>query len=80
MNLTEGYRDQRMSGFGDLWEVDMATLFSFAFSGLFLAFVVAAIIGHILLIDALVRPFFGGVALKSRSVPTRSGLLPRPAR
>lgn len=58
----------------------MTTLFSFAFSGLFLAFIVAAIVGHVLLIDTLLRPFFGGVPLKSRSVPAGGSLLPRPVR
>ena len=37
----------------------MTTLFSFGFSAIFLAFVVAAIVGHALLAEALVRPFFG---------------------
>ena len=58
----------------------MTTLFSFAFSGIFLAFVAAAIIGHVLLIEALVRPFFGRVALASGPMLAKSSLLPRPAR
>jgi len=39
------------------------TLFSLVFTAIFLAFIVAAIVGHALLIDALVRPFFGRDAL-----------------
>ena len=36
----------------------MSSLFSFAFTAIFLAFVVAAIVGHALLIEALRPPFF----------------------
>lgn len=53
----------------------MSMLFSYAFSGIFLAFVVAAIIGHALLIEALVRPFFGRVAVTTPSL-TKSSLAP----
>ena len=67
-------------GLGDLWETDMTTLFSVAFTGIFLAFVVAVIVGHALLIGALVRPFFGRVAITSRPELTKSSLLPQPAR
>ena len=45
-------------GLGDSWELGMSALFSFAFTGIFVAFVVAAIVGHALLIGALLRPFF----------------------
>jgi hypothetical protein len=34
----------------------MFALFSMAFSGIFIAFGVAAVIGHVLLIDLLLRP------------------------
>jgi len=34
----------------------MQTLFSIAFTGIFLAFIVAAIVGHVLLIKAFLRP------------------------
>lgn len=37
----------------------MSSLFAFAFSGIFAAFVIAAVVGHLLLIGALLRPFFG---------------------
>jgi hypothetical protein len=33
------------------------SFFSVVFSGIFLAFIVAAVAGHVLLIQALVRPF-----------------------
>ncbi len=58
----------------------MTTLFSFAFGGIFLAFIVAAIIGHALLIEALVRPFFATRALTNGSALTTNRLLPQPAR
>jgi hypothetical protein len=80
MNLTEGYRHQRISGFWGLVEVDMTTLFSLTFSAIFLAFAVAAIIGHVLLIEALVRPFFARIALANRQALAKSSLLPQPAR
>ena len=41
----------------------MATLFSIAFTGIFLAFIVAAVLGHVLLIEAYVRPFVGRFAI-----------------
>lgn len=56
----------------------MSMLFSYAFSAIFLAFIVAAIIGHVLLIDALLRPFFGRVALASGSALAKNSLLPQP--
>jgi hypothetical protein len=40
----------------------MSSLFSIAFTGLFIAFIVAAILGHVLLIEAYVRPFVGKTA------------------
>jgi hypothetical protein len=45
-------------GLGVSWERSMSALFSFAFNGIFVAFVIAAVIGHVLLIGALLRPFF----------------------
>ena len=56
----------------------MTTLFSFAFGGIFLAFLIAAIVGHVLMIDALVRPFFGRLTLTSGSTVAQNSLLPRP--
>jgi hypothetical protein len=41
----------------------MSTLFSIGFSILFAAYLVAAIVGHALLIGALLRPFFGRLDL-----------------
>jgi hypothetical protein len=35
----------------------MQTLFSIAFTGIFLAFIVAAVLGHVLLLREFVRPF-----------------------
>jgi len=58
----------------------MSTLFSFAFSAIFLTFIVAALMGHVLLIEALARPFFGRVALANRHALAKNGLLPQPAR
>jgi hypothetical protein len=52
-----------------LVEVDMTTLFSLTFSAVFMAFVVAAIVGHVLLIEALVRPFFARLAAKQLPSP-----------
>jgi hypothetical protein len=40
----------------------MATLFSITFTGIFIAFIVAAVLGHVLLIKAYVRPFVGRFA------------------
>ena len=58
----------------------MTTLFSFAFGGIFIAFLIAAIIGHVLVIEALVRPFFGRLPLPSGSTSTvgKNNLVPRP--
>jgi hypothetical protein len=41
----------------------MATLFSIAFTSLFIVFIVAAVLGHALLIQAYVRPFVGKLAV-----------------
>jgi hypothetical protein len=67
-------------GLWGLVEVDMTTLFSLTFSAVFLAFVVAALVGHALLIEALVRPFFGRIALANRQPLAKNSLLPQPAR
>ena len=40
----------------------MPLLFSIAFTGLFIAFVVAALLGHILLLREFARPFTGEAA------------------
>ena len=53
----------------------MSSLFSIAFTGIFLVFIIAAIVGHALLIQALVRPFFDRLALTSRPASTKSGML-----
>jgi hypothetical protein len=37
----------------------METLFSIAFAGILLAFIVAAVLGHVLLLREFVRPFTG---------------------
>ena len=58
----------------------MTTLFSLSFGFVFFAFFVAAIVGHALLIEALVRPFFGRVALANRQALAKNSLLPQPAR
>jgi hypothetical protein len=57
----------------------MSTLFSFAFILLFIAFIVAAIVGHILLIEALAPPFFRKAALAQRLASARRSLRARPA-
>jgi hypothetical protein len=59
-------------GLGDFREVVMSSLFSVAFTGIFLAFIIAAIVGHALLIQALVRPFFGRLAPAGRPAPAKS--------
>jgi hypothetical protein len=51
------------------------TLFSFVFAAVFLTFIIAALIGHALLIEALVRPFFARLALARAPVLTRSRVL-----
>ena len=52
----------------------MATLFSIGFTGLFIAFAVAAVVGHALLAEALFRPFFGKLDLNPQPA-TDSALL-----
>jgi len=56
----------------------MSALFSFAFTGIFVAFVIAAIIGHALLIGALLRPFFARLGLTP--ILLWHGQRPQPAR
>jgi hypothetical protein len=58
----------------------MTTLFSLFFGAVFFAFFVAALVGHALLIEALVRPFFSRVALANRQALAKNSLLPQPAR
>lgn len=58
----------------------MTTLFSLSFCAVFFAFFVAAIVGHALLLEALVRPFFGRVTLANRQALAKNSLLPQPAR
>ncbi|MGB9364727.1 MAG: hypothetical protein WCE79_01810 [Xanthobacteraceae bacterium] len=53
----------------------MATLFQIAFTGLFLAFIVAAVLGHVLLIEAYVRPFVAKLAV-ARPTARLSNLQP----
>jgi hypothetical protein len=53
----------------------MFTLFSILFAAIFTAFVAAAIVGHIMLIDALLRPFFAKLASVQRPAPARYGSL-----
>ena len=53
----------------------MATVFSIAFTGLFIAFVVAAVAGHSLLIEAYIRPFAAKLAV-SKPGPRLSKLQP----
>jgi hypothetical protein len=58
---------------GHFVESLMATLFSIAFTGLFIAFIVAAVLGHVLLIEAYVRPFVVRLA-NLRQTPRLSNL------
>jgi hypothetical protein len=51
------------------------TLFSVVFTALFLSFVVAAIVGHALLIEALLRPFVGKVLIQHTSTPSGNRVL-----
>ena len=55
----------------------MATLFSIAFTGIFIAFILAAVLGHVLLIEAYVRPFVARFAIAK---PTRRPSTLQPAR
>jgi hypothetical protein len=77
LNLTKRYRDQGNMGTWAFLEADMSALFSIAFAGIFLIFIVAAIVGHILLVDALIRPFFLG-GLANSPMMVSSSALPRP--
>lgn len=52
----------------------MATLFSIGFVGLFVTFGIAAIVGHALLAEALLRPFFGKLDLSPQ--PRLTSALP----
>ena len=51
----------------------MTELFSVSFTAIFVIFGVAALVGHALLAEALVRPFFG--KLPVRKQPASSPLL-----
>ena len=53
----------------------MSTLFSIAFTGIFIAFIAAAILGHALLLGAYVRPFFARFAVM-KTAPRLTGLQP----
>lgn len=53
----------------------MTTIFSFVFGVVFLAFIIAAIVGHALLLGAYVRPFFGKLSIAKRPLPSRSRLV-----
>ena len=65
-------------GLWGLVEVDMTTLFSFAFNVIFFGFVIAVALGHVLVIEALLRPFFGKRAATDRPVLRQSSLSPHP--
>ena len=45
----------------------MTELFSVTFTGIFVLFGVAVLVGHALLVEALVRPFFGKLAVRKQS-------------
>lgn len=49
----------------------MFTLFSIGFAIIFTAFVAAAIVGHVMLLDALLRPFFAKLAFGQRLAPVQ---------
>ena len=51
----------------------MTELFSVTFTAIFVIFGVAALVGHVLLAEALVRPFFG--RLQVRKQPVANALL-----
>jgi hypothetical protein len=51
----------------------MTELFSVVFVGIFVIFAVAALVGHVLLAEALVRPFFG--RFPARKQPATNALL-----
>ena len=52
----------------------MSDLFSVTFTAIFVVFGVAAIVGHALLAEALIRPFFGRLAV-TKQPATNSGAL-----
>ena len=56
----------------------MSSLFSVVFTGIFVAFVLAAIVGHALLVGALLRPFFSRLSLTPMLL--WHGQRPQPAR
>jgi hypothetical protein len=47
----------------------MYTLFTVGFAAIFLGFVLAAIVGHVLLVTALVRPNFRHIGLRKPESP-----------
>ena len=47
----------------------MTTVFSFAFGAVFLAFILMALVGHALLLGAIVRPFLGKLAAAKPALP-----------
>jgi hypothetical protein len=49
------------------------SVFSFVFTALFLSFVVAAVVGHVLLVGALLRPFLAKLPLAP--MPARDRVL-----
>ena len=51
----------------------MTELFSVTFTAIFVIFGVAALVGHALLVEALVRPFFGKLPVSKQ--PATSVLL-----
>ena len=73
LNLTEDYPDQRITAWGNV-EAAMSDLFSVTFTAIFVVFGVAAIVGHALLAEALIRPFFGRLAV-TKQPATNSGAL-----
>jgi hypothetical protein len=59
VNLPLRQANKQTRALGFLWELAMPEIFSLGFSALFAVYVIAAVIGHLLLIGALLRPFFG---------------------
>jgi hypothetical protein len=56
-------------GPGEFVEVAMTTVFSFTFGAVFLAFILTALVGHALLLGAIVRPFLGKLAVTKPALP-----------
>lgn len=52
----------------------MTDIFAVIFTGIFVIFGVAALVGHVLLAEALVRPFFGKLAV-TKQPATNDALL-----